>query len=61
VAIHVKYFTQPLLVVDEVLEGLLVAVSDGDIDVAKDDAVALDLAYLALLDDERAVYPDETR
>ena len=50
-----------LLVVDEVLEGLFVAVADGDIDVAEDDAVALDLADFALLHDEGAVHPDKTR
>ena len=50
-----------LLVVDEILEGLLVAVADGDIDVAKDDAVALNLADFAFLDNEGAVHPDETR
>ena len=45
--------------VDEVLKSLLVTVADGDIDVTKDDAVALDLSDLALLDNERAVHPDK--
>ena len=47
--------------VDEVLERLLVTVADGDIHVAKDDTVALNLADFALLHDKRAVYPDEAR
>ena len=42
----------PLPGVDEVLERLLVAVTDGNIDVAKDDAVALNLADFALLHNE---------
>lgn len=33
----------------KVVEGLLVAVAYGDVDVAEDDAVALNFAYLALL------------
>ena len=47
--------------VDEVKERLLVTVADGNIHVAKDDAVALNLADFALLHDKGAVNPDETR
>lgn len=48
------------LFVDEVLEGLLVAVADGDVDVAEDDAVAVDFLDFVFLDDEGAVDADET-
>ena len=41
-----------LLGVDEILERLFVAVADGDVHVAKDDAVALNLAYFAFLHNE---------
>ena len=50
-----------LLGVDEVLEGLLVAVTDGDIHVTKDDAIALNLPDFALLHDERAMDSDKAR
>ena len=41
-----------MLSAEEVLEGLFVAVADGDVDVAEDDAVAVDFLDFALLYDE---------
>ena len=44
---------------DELGKRLLVGVGDGDILLAKDDAVAVDHLDFAPLHDKRAVHPDE--